>query len=219
MHPRSKHWHLIYYVFVHKCDLKDVIHTKVMPSVKCHTNHCLVRCKLRLHFKPKPRKGGSFKKKLNLKNLQSAKVKADFQAGLLFNLENSNCSEDPSPETLWDQLQSAILQTSEEVLGFTTKNNKDWFDKNNKEIQEQLAKKRSSHQVHLAQLSCPVRRAAFHLICSILQCKLQEIQNEWWTNLAERTQQYADLGDYRGFYKALKAMYARLTGSRVPCTM
>ena len=66
---------------------------------------------------------------------------------------------------------------------------------------------RSSQQAHLSQPSCPVKRAAFRLICSILPCKLQEIQNEWWTNLAKRTQQYADLSDYRGFYKALKEVY------------
>ena len=53
----------------------------------------------------------------------------------------------------------------------------------------------------------PERRAAFHLICILFQCKLQEIQNEWWTNLTKRTQQYADRGDYRGFCKALKAVY------------
>ena len=52
-----------------------------------------------------------------------------------------------------------------------------------------------------------MRRAAFHLICNILQHKLHEIQNKRWTNLTERIQQYADLGDYRGFYKILKAVY------------
>ena len=39
------------------------------------------------------------------------------------------------------------------------------------------------------------------------QRKFQETQNEWWTTLAKRTEQYADLGNYRGFYKALKAVY------------
>ena len=43
--------------------------------------------------------------------------------------------------------------------------------------------------------------------CHSSQCKLRDIQNELWTNLAERTQQYADLGVYRGFYKALKVVY------------
>ena len=94
-------------------------------------------------------------------------MKADFQTGLQSKLENCNCSED-IPETLWDQLKSAIPQTSEQVLGFTTKKNKDWFDENNQEIQELLAKKWSSQQAHLAQPSCAVRRVAFRLICSIV---------------------------------------------------
>jgi len=207
MHPRSKHWHLIDYVLVRQKDLKDVLHTRVMPSAECHTDHRLVRCKLRLHFKPKPRKGGPPTKKFDLKKLQSAEVKADFQADLQSKLESVDCRKDPSPETLWDQLKTAILQTSEEVLGFTTKRNKDWFDENNQEIQELLTKKRSAHQAHLAQPSCPVKKAVFRLICSNLQRKLREIQNEWWTNHAEKTQLCADTGDYRGFYEALKAVY------------
>ena len=31
--------------------------------------------------------------------------------------------------------------------------------------------------------------------------------NNWWTGLAERTQRYADVGDMRIFYEALKAAY------------
>ena len=58
MHPRSKHWHLIDYVLARQRDLKDILHTRVMPSAECHTDHRLVCCKLKLHFKPKPRKGG-----------------------------------------------------------------------------------------------------------------------------------------------------------------
>ena len=107
----------------------------------------------------------------------------------------------PSPKTLWDKLKTAILQTSEEVLGFTTKRNKDWFDENNEEIQKSLAEKISAHP------SCPVRKAAFRRIYSNLQLKLRVTQNEWWTNHVVRTQQYAYAGDFRGFYEALKAVY------------
>jgi len=85
-------------------------------------------------------------------------VKADFQAGLESRLVDSSCPTDPSPETLWEHLKIAILQTSEEVLGFVTKKNKDWFDENNQEIQELLVKKKSAHQAHLAQPSCPERK-------------------------------------------------------------
>ena len=33
------------------------------------------------------------------------------------------------------------------------------------------------------------------------------MQNDWWTGLAERTQRFADMGDMRAFYAALKAVY------------
>ena len=150
MHPQSKHWHLIDYVLVRQRDLKDTLHTRVLPSAECHTDHCLLRCKIRLHFKPKQKGGGPPKKKFQLSNRQLAEVKAAFQAGLQSRLESKCYPDDLSPETLWEHLKATILQTSNEILGFTTKRSKDWFDENNQEIQELLAKKRSAHQAHLA---------------------------------------------------------------------
>ena len=91
MHPRYKHWHLIDYVLARQKDLKDILHTRVMPRAECHTDHRLVRCKLKLHFKPKPRKRGPPKKKFKLSKLQSAEVKADFQADLQNKLGNNRC--------------------------------------------------------------------------------------------------------------------------------
>ena len=79
-------------------------------------------------------------------------MKAKFQADLQQKLHESPCIIDPSPNILWENLKSAILKTSEEVLGHTKKKkNKDWFDENNKEIQDLLSKKRAAHQAHLAQ--------------------------------------------------------------------
>ncbi|XP_069764561.1 uncharacterized protein [Narcine bancroftii] len=97
--------------------------------------------------------------------------------------------------------------STEEVLGFSSRKNKDWFDENSQEIQELLAKKRAAHQAHLTKPSCPEKKQAFRRACSHLQRKLREIQNEWWTSLAKRTQLSADIGDFRGFYEALKAVY------------
>nr|XP_054757380.1 uncharacterized protein LOC129263494 [Lytechinus pictus] len=207
MHPRSKHWHLIDYVLVRGRDLNDILHTRVMPSAECHTDHRLVRCKLRMHFKPKLRKGGPPQEKFDLNKLQSAEVKAEFQVGIQAKLENNSCLEDPSPETLWNSLKASILQSSEETIGFSIKKSRDWFDENNKEIQELLEKKRSAHQAHLSHPSCPVKKAAFRHICNNLQRKFRVMQNEWWTKLAARTQQYADAGDYRSFYEAIRAVY------------
>ena len=145
MHHRSKHWHLIDYVLVCQRDLKDVSHTRVMPSAECHTDHRLVRCKLSLHFKPQAKTRGAPQRKLKISSLQSAEVKADFQANLQSRLDDPNSSTDLSPEEFWEHLKSSIQQSSEEVLGFSTKKNRDWFDENNKEIQELLARRRDLH--------------------------------------------------------------------------
>ena len=140
------------------------------------TDHRLLRCKLKLHFTPKQRKGGPPKKTFKLSKLQSAEVKTIFRADLQTKLGQDSCSKDSSPEALWNKLKTAILQTSKNVLGLSTKKNKDWFDENNHEIHDLLAKKRSAHQAHLAQPWCPMKKAAFRHTCGNLQCKLRIIQ-------------------------------------------
>ena len=207
MHPRSKHWHLIDYIIVRQRDIKDVLHTRVMRSAECHTDHRLVRCKLNFYFKPRSKQGHTIKRKFKIKNLLSEDIKANFQASLHSRLEEPNFPPDLPPEEMWNHMKAAILQTSEEILGFTTKNHKDWFDENNQAIQELLASKRSAYQAHLAQPSCAQKKAAFRRICNSLQRNLREIRNEWWTKLSERTQLYADTGDYKKFYETLKAVY------------
>ena len=153
MNPRSKHCHLIDYILMCQGDLKDVHHTRVMPNAECYTDHRLVRCKVGLQFKPKPKKGGAPRKKLNVYSLQIAEVRTDFQGKLQSKLEDSNSPEDPSPEEFWKHIKSTILQSS--------KKHKDWFDENNQKIQELLARRRSAYQVYLA--------------------ADQVYQNEWWT--------------------------------------
>ena len=178
MHPRSKHWHLLDYVLVRQQDLKDVLHTRVMPSAECHNDHRLVRCKLKLQFKPKPKKKGIPIKKIRVSGLSLDETKAKLHAGLQKRFDEPPNTVDPTPNTLWENLKAAILKTFEEVLGHTTKRNKDWFDENDREIQELLAKKRAAHQAHLAHPSCPVKKATFRQICSIVQRNLKEILNE-----------------------------------------
>uniref|UniRef100_A0A0L8FII4 Endonuclease/exonuclease/phosphatase domain-containing protein n=1 Tax=Octopus bimaculoides TaxID=37653 RepID=A0A0L8FII4_OCTBM len=160
-HPRSKHWHLLDYVLVRQWDLKDVLHTRVMPSAECHTDHRLVCCKPKLQLKPKPKKKGNTVKKLSIGSLCQEEMKVKFQAELQKKLDESPRTDDTTTDILWENLKSAILKTSEEVLGHTKNDNKDWFDDNDKEIQELLARKRAANQANLAQPTCPVKKATF----------------------------------------------------------
>ena len=72
-------------------------------------------------------------------------------------------------------------------------------------MQELLERKCSCHNLLFAKPDDQAAKTA----CSTLQAKLRTMQNEWWTGLAESTQRYADVGDMRSFYEALKAAYLR----------
>ncbi|XP_072048860.1 craniofacial development protein 2-like [Amphiura filiformis] len=81
---------------------KDSLKTTVMASAECHTDHRLVRCKLNLQFKPKPRKGGPPKRKISVGSLQSSEIRASFQANIQTRIEGSSYSIDSSPEVFWE---------------------------------------------------------------------------------------------------------------------
>ena len=196
MHPRSKHWHLIDYVLVKQRDVADVFHTRVMPSAECHTDHRLVRCKVNFTFKPQQRTRQAPPRKLQVNLLRNQAVKEKFQSTLNVKLVAGEHTANQDPEAQWEQLKSTVLQTAEDTLGFSSRKHQDWFDENDQEIQKLLKEKRSAHQTYLANPSCPQRKAAFRRACSTLQCKLRVMQDTWWSDLAQKTQMYADQGDY-----------------------
>ena len=111
------------------------------------------------------------------------------------------------PEEQWKQTKTILQETTAEVVGLSTRKHQDWFDEADKEIQELLEKKHSRHNYLLAKPDDQAAKAAYKPACSALQAKLRTMQNNWWTGLAEKTQRYADMGDMRSFYDALKAVY------------
>ena len=154
------------------------------------------------------RKRGPHKKKLHLTMLHYQKVEADFQAGLHAKLEHSSNPPDSSPETIWEQLKSAILQTSVEVVGLAKRKNKDWFHEYDAAIRELLSKKRSTDQAHLSQPSCKEKKTAFCRACSNLQHSLREIQN-----LVESLTKVKQASSVDSFKKNLKThLYKKLFG-------
>uniref|UniRef100_A0A2C9M3N3 Endonuclease/exonuclease/phosphatase domain-containing protein n=1 Tax=Biomphalaria glabrata TaxID=6526 RepID=A0A2C9M3N3_BIOGL len=104
MHPRSKHWHLLDYIIVRQCDVRDVVHTRVMPSADCYTDHRLVRTKLNITVKMVKKDGLPRAKKLNDERL--ADVRERFSLLLEADLRKP---QDDDPVSNWSQLK-AILQ-------------------------------------------------------------------------------------------------------------
>ena len=111
------------------------------------------------------------------------------------------------PGEQWKQMKTILQETMAEVVDLSTRKHQDWFDEAGKEIKELLEKKGSCHSRLLAKPDDQATKAAYKTCCSAFQAKLRTTQNDWLTGLAERTQRYADMGDMRAFYEALKAVY------------
>ncbi|XP_035672024.1 uncharacterized protein LOC118413014 [Branchiostoma floridae] len=205
-HPRSKHWHLLDYILVRQRDIADVLHTRVMPSADCYTDHRMVRARLRFSIKPPVKRKGPQMKRLQVDRLHGLKEK--FQDKLS---ERLNRDEDKwqteDPENQWQQLKTVLQETAAEVVGNSSRKNRDWFDENDSSIDALLQTKRSCYQRTLSKPDDPPTKAAYREACNTLQRKLREMQNKWWTDMAEKIQYFADTGNARAFYEALRAIY------------
>ena len=138
-HPLSKHWHLLDYILVRQKDVKDVLHTRVMPSADCYTDHRLVRATIKPAVK---------RRRPQIKTLQVNRLhllKEEFQSELERTFAPTEDIE-TDPEKMWQDLKDTLQKTTAEVAGFSSRKNKDWFDENDEEIQQLLQDKRSCHQ-------------------------------------------------------------------------
>ena len=123
-------------------DTGDVLHTRVMPSADCYTDHRLVRCKVAFAFKSPPKRKDLQTKKLQVHKLRDPRAKNNLQVMLE---ERLHCVTAAEPQEQWKQMKIILQETTAEVVGLSTRKHQGWFDEADKEIQELLEKKRSCH--------------------------------------------------------------------------
>ncbi|CAH1259012.1 PKD1L3 [Branchiostoma lanceolatum] len=218
MHPRSKRWHLLDYVLVRQRDRKDVKITRAMRGAQGWSDHRMIRTKLGLHIRKHIRKNAN-PGKLNIKALEDLSTREELQRVLTSRI-TSEALEDTSIDTealtdAWDSVASTLTTTARQVLGTTSKRNRDWFDEQRDDIRALLTEQHKAHATVL-QNPTPVNRARLVEARSCAQRELRKMKNEWWTRLATEIQGYADKGNQQQFYSALKAAYGPRCGANFP---
>lgn len=92
------------------------------------------------------------------------------------------------------QWRTSILKTSQDVLGLKTKQNEDWFDENDEEIEHLISKKWQTHCAWQRDITSQAKREA-HSRAKALVRWIRELKNKWWTQKASESQQLADAGN------------------------
>ena len=212
MHPRSKHWHLLDYVIVRKCDRRDIFQTRAMRGAECWTDHRLVRAKVRLQVRPLARKQKA-KTRLNVKACNDPSV----QRALILNIEEKlQQIPDPTPTSTkdlseltdeWESISSCLKEVSAETLGYSSRKHQDWFDDNNGPIRELLREKNEAHAAKLQNPNSVNLHNRWKELRSRAQEELRRMENEWWSEKARQIQSFADTNESQKFYEAIKTVY------------
>ena len=169
MHPRSKHWHLLDYVIIKKQDQQDAVQTRAMRGAECHTDHNLIRAKLKLTIRPLlSRKPPS--KKLNIPALKDTSTRNNYRHGIarklaeIPNIDPNNIENELDSE--WTKLKTIIQENAEETLGFSTRRHQDWFDDNAGGIHDKITAKNKAHDAWLSQPTSVALKENFQLLRS-----------------------------------------------------
>lgn len=217
MHPRSKHWHMLDYIITRARDRNDVRLTRaVRGSEDCWTDHRLVRATLIFNIARKRRNPRASKKtrKVNVEALKDPVVRSNFSQHLT---RTFSCTP-PSNDTnkLWESFKSSVLNSAAATLGYAGRKHQDWFDQNDKEIEELLRVKKRAFDAHQACKKNNTKRKAHAEAKAEVQRRTRTMKNEFWKTKANELEAYAANNDLYNFHKAARAVYGPKTQINAP---
>ena len=206
VHPRSKRPHLLDYIIVKSKDIKDLSLTRAMRGPDCHTDHYMIKSVFNFQIDPPRNKTGlQRKKKINTKNLNEPSVQQKLEQELNSAL-NSSPALDESPNELWSKLSKDIYEAASKALGYTKKQNSDWFNESDHEIKAALKTRNHALKVKLSNPSDDNIRKLRDTRAK-LQRDLRKMEDDWWLHKAEEMQKHADENNSAGFFNSLKAVH------------
>ena len=130
--PRSKHWHLVYYVIVRRKDKQDLGVTKTMCGEDCWTDHRLIVSKLNLRIQTTTTRQESAKDIgcLQAETRQQEVSIYHYIYSHLDALEHNSDDVDESLTVFRDTVHSSTMDS----LGPVSRKHQDLFDENDKKI-------------------------------------------------------------------------------------
>ena len=178
MHARSRHWHQLDHILVNSKARVFVKITKASLTADCFTDHRLLICKCKISAVKK--KGNSKPpKKFDTTMTKERKetLKRFFREKL------------PNAEADWKHLKSVLSDAAKHVFGKKKRQDHDWFNEHDEEIQQLLKEKKDTSKLHY------------------LRDKIRQIKNDWFQRKAEEAEKYSQEKKHREFYAALNAVY------------
>ncbi|KAL1447535.1 hypothetical protein WDU94_013872, partial [Cyamophila willieti] len=204
-HPRSKQWHTIDYIISRRTNKSRVLRCRAMRGAQCDTDHQLLRAVIKARVKPLFHKKKNTHLAYNLDKLTDNSTRHNFEEMIRNNANIENNSHSTSVEDTWTTIKSAYQNSASRVLGKKETTTTDWFDECDVRIEEELAKKKETHQRYLL---APTERnkKAYQEARSKCQREVRRMKDEWWNKRMTVLQDFMNKGDMYNLYKGISAM-------------
>ena len=116
----------------------------------------------------------------------------------------------------WNQLKNAIITSCKEAIGFKIKKRQDWFDENDKQLQEIMGQKRKAFSAVQNDQQSAAKRKRYQECKAEVQKVIRNLKNQWWKEKACEIQQLADANETRDIFNAIKAIFGPSTYGQAP---
>ncbi|XP_076029805.1 uncharacterized protein LOC143018332 [Oratosquilla oratoria] len=116
-------------------------------------------------------------------------------------------AREPSIDAEWTNIRDAINEAARTVIGYQSKQHQDWFDDNDENIKPLINAKRKARLALDQDPNSQSKKAKYAQAKSQCQARLREIQNEWWQQMAQDLQGYADSRDLKSFFVGTKKIF------------
>ncbi|KAK4325144.1 hypothetical protein Pmani_004298 [Petrolisthes manimaculis] len=202
-HPRSRHWHQLDLIITCRSSLNSVLTTRSFHSADCDTDHSLVSSKVRIQPKRIPR---SKQKRQPLINTART-VMPDLCERFACSIEEAlrDCPKSGAEER-WHYIRDAIHTSAMDTFGKRERQNPDWFEAGIAELKPALSAKRTALLDYKREPSKKTL-AAFRNARNDAQRIARRCANNYWLNLCQNIQLFADCGNIRRMYDGMKKAF------------
>uniref|UniRef100_H3AQM2 Uncharacterized protein n=1 Tax=Latimeria chalumnae TaxID=7897 RepID=H3AQM2_LATCH len=137
------------------------------------------------------------RQKINVERLKDPIKRDLFHQCLNKKLKNSNQLQQESVSSIWGALKSTIISASVETLGFSTRKRQDWFDENDREIQELINRKCKAFCAWQNDINSKQKKLHHQRTKAEVQRRIRGMKNRWWEDKAKEIQHLADIYNIR----------------------
>lgn len=188
-HPKSKKWHCIDFAIVRQRDRRRCLHTLVKRGAECHTDHQLLRIKLKM-TKMRNRRTSQHRgsKRYDVSKLCSNEIDRKKFQDEVNSRSGRTWKERSTVIEKWQAIQTSLTEAAEAILGTERRRYPDWFTENLHSL-EPLFKTRNHLYSKWLSTGRESDRQRFAMKRSEVRRTVREMKNAWFQKKAMEAQQ------------------------------